>query len=179
MDIQIEFTNRMSKFIESKNCRMMGWNEILGNYQHKDDNIHFDATSQKIASNVIVHFWVGDLKEIGEAVKSGYQVVNSHNGYTYLDYDYNSISLEKAYNFNPVPANLPAEFEKNIIGTGCQMWSEWIPTIASMQEKIFPRIAAYAETGWTAQQNKNFQLFQQQLVPVIKRWKAMGIKVHE
>lgn len=177
MDIQIEFTNVMSKYIESKNCRMIGWNEILGNYQHQYDSIFFDDPSQKLASNVIVHFWVGDEDAIVKAAKQGYQIINSFSRYTYLDYDYETISLQKAYSFNPIPQKLPLEYEKNIIGIGCQMWGEWIPTVASMQEKIFPRIAAYAETGWSEQSNKDYENFLQRLDSLIQRWKAIGINV--
>ena len=179
MDIQIEFTNVMSKYIESKNSRMIGWNEILGNYQHQYDNIFFDDPSQKLASNVIVHFWVGDEDAIVESAKQGYQIINSFSRYTYLDYNYETISLQKAYSFNPIPQNLPVELEKNIIGIGCQMWGEWIPTVASMQEKIFPRIAAYAETGWSAKSNKNFEDFLVRLAPLIQKWKGRGIIVYE
>lgn len=179
MDIQIEFTNNMSKFIASKNCRMMGWNEILGKHQHKDDNISFDATSQQIASNVVVHFWVGDPKQVTDAAEAGYQLVNSFHSYTYLDYNYEQIPLQKAYGFEPVPTNLPARYAKNIIGLGCQMWGEWIPTVAAMQEKVFPRIAAYAEVGWSAPENKDYGQFLQRLASIIKKWKAQGIRVHE
>src|SRR5699024_7306578 len=42
MDIQIDFTNKMSQYIQGKGARMMGWNEILGQVLHEDDNIHFD-----------------------------------------------------------------------------------------------------------------------------------------
>lgn len=179
MDIQIDFTNKLSKYIASKNSRMLGWNEILGNYQHKDDNIQFDNPTQKLASNVIVHFWVGNEAAIIDAAKQGYSILNSHSNYTYLDYNYNAISLQKAYSFNPVPNNLPLEYTDNILGLGCQMWGEWIPTVASMQQQIYPRIAAYAETGWTEQAVKDYEHFLKRLEYVKRRWKLRGINVYE
>lgn len=179
MDLQIEFTNVMSKHIESKNSRMIGWNEILGNYQHQYDNIFFDDPSQKLASNVIVQFWVGKEDAIVEAAKQHYQIINSYSAYTYLDYDYETISLHKAYSFDPVSKNLPEEYHSNIIGLGCQMWGEWIPTVASMQEKIFPRLAAFAEIGWSHPSNKDYNSFLQRLNALIKRWKSSGIQVFD
>ena len=70
MDIQIEFTNFMSRFIQEHGCSMMGWNEILGKNLHKDDHIAFADPSQKIASNVVVQFWKGELDEMRKAAEN-------------------------------------------------------------------------------------------------------------
>ena len=43
------------------------------------------------------------------------------------------------------------------------MWGEWISTIDRMNQQIFPRLAAYAEVGWTSLKNKNYQNFQQKM----------------
>lgn len=178
MDIQIEFTNNMSTFIASKGCSMMGWNEILGKNLHADDNIEFDDTSTKLASNVVVHFWKGDLKELSSAAEQGYRLVNSYHGATYLDYSHESIPLKKAYEFDPIPEGLSKEYEKNIIGSGCQMWREWAPTVARVQEQTFPRIAAYAEVGWSEKSQKNYDCFAARLKPIVAAWKSNGIVVY-
>jgi hexosaminidase len=135
--------------------------------------------SGKLSKNAIVHFWKGDAKLIKEAVEKGYKVVNSTHSFTYLDYDYKSISLEKAYMFNPVTEGIADKDKGNIIGLGCQMWAEWIPTVDAMYKQIFPRAAAYAETGWTNHENKNFTRFQSSLEEQKLRWKKAGIPFHE
>ncbi len=175
MDIQIEFSNKMSHFIQGKGASMMGWNEILGTNLHADDNIGFNAPSEKVAKNVIVQFWKGDLKEMTQAAKDGYKLVNSFHSYTYLDYDYYSIPLSKAYGFDPIPEGLPVEFQQNIIGSGCQMWSEWIYTVEAMNKQIYPRVAAYSEAFWSQPTNKDYADFLVRLAPVAKEWKAKGI----
>ena len=55
------------------------------------------------------------------------------------------------------------------------MWSEWIPTVASMQQQVFPRLAAYAEVGWTSLENKDFQRFEETMQLIKQRWELMGI----
>ena len=55
------------------------------------------------------------------------------------------------------------------------MWGEWIPTNGEMHYKVFPRIAAYAEIGWTKKENKNFSLFKSSLKNIQKRWTSKGI----
>lgn len=175
MDIQIEFSNKMSHFIESKGASMMGWNEILGKNLHADDNIGFSDPSQKVAKNVVVQFWKGNMQEMANAAKDGYKMVNSYDAFTYLDYNYNSIPLSKAYKFDPIPNGLSAEYQKNIIGSGCQMWGEWIYTVEAMNRMIYPRIAAYSEVFWSQKENKDYNDFLQRLVPVARGWKAKGI----
>jgi len=103
-------------------------------------------------------------------------VVNSASEFTYLDCDYKTTSLEKGYSFNPVPASLPENLHAKILGIGCQMWGEWIPSIEKMNEQIYPRIAAYAETGWTKKESKNFSRFSTSLSSYLKaHWESKGI----
>lgn len=175
MDIQIEFTNKMSKFIESKGVSMMGWNEILGKQLHHGE-ISFDDTSSKLASNVIVQFWKGSLSDLAEAAADGYKIVNSYNYATYLDYSYNTVSLKTAYNYNPIPEGLDEQFHKNIYGLSCQMWTEWTPTIADVHRQSFPRLAAYAEVGWSSQEGKDYDAFVSRLQPVLATWAEAGIE---
>ncbi|MFI3295709.1 MAG: beta-N-acetylhexosaminidase [Rikenellaceae bacterium] len=178
MDIQIEFSNEMSRFIESHNCRMMGWNEILGENLHVGE-IRFDETSTKIAPNVIVHFWKGDLNAMTAAAEQGYSLVNSYHEMTYLDYSYNSIPVKKAYNFDPIPEGLAPEFHDKILGFGTQMWREWAPTTERVQQMTFPRIAAYAEVGWSEKETKDYDNFLERLKPMVDYWHTCGIATHE
>ena len=148
----------------------MGWNEITGDKLHEFQTEDKSESAQKLAPGTIVHFWKGDPKLIKQTVEKGYNVVNSFHEYTYLDYNYKSIPLDKAYNFNPIPEGLTADQQKLILGIGCQMWGEFIPTVESMNKLVFPRIAAYAEVGWTAPDLKNFERFEQNLPKFLKRW---------
>lgn len=176
-DLQVHFTNNISRYIEQNGRRMMGWNEIMGINIHPDfEEKKADADAEtELAKNVVVHFWKGDVDLIKRAASKGYQLVNSLHSMTYLDYDYRSIPLQKAYSFDPVPQELAKEYHQNIIGTGSQMWSEWIPTRGEMHYQVFPRLAAYAEVGWTQPQNKNYEQFRQALLPLLKVWEARGI----
>lgn len=176
-DLQIDFTNKISKYIEDHGRRMMGWNEILGKNIHKDfEEKQGDQEAEtELAKNVIVQFWKGDLELLSDAAQNGYAIVNSLHSSTYLDYSYTSIPLEKAYNFNPIPEGLDAKFHKNIYGLGCQMWSEWTPTNADVERQAFPRIAAYAEVGWTELENKDYDSFKIALKKMEKHWDTLGI----
>ena len=152
----------------------MGWNDMLG----KSDSVLKNPHSvNALSPGTILHFWLGAPALINIAAAAGYDVVNSFHEYTYLDYNYSSISLKKAYDFEPVPASLDTALHDKILGLGCQMWGEHIPTVEKMYYQVFPRIAAYAETGWTAQHKKDFPAFKNALQKIILHWKESGIRV--
>jgi hexosaminidase len=174
-DLQVYFTNNISNYLQSKDRRMMGWNEIMGHnlhfYQDKEDT----ETTQKLAKETIVHFWKGDNELLTTAANNGYEIVNSLHSYTYLDYTYKVLPLSKAYSFDPIPEKLDPKYHDKIIGLGAQMWGEWIPTNGEMHFKVFPRIAAFAEIGWTKKENKDFAAFTSALKHLQKRWTEKGI----
>ncbi len=174
-DLQIYFTNKVSNFMDKKGHRMMGWNEILGGNVHEWQKANDVEVKEKLATSAIIHFWKGKLDLIHEALNKGYDIVNSYHMYTYLDYSYQYIAIEKAYAFDPIPEGLDEKYHAKVLGSGCQMWSEWIPEVSDMDRMIFPRLAAYAEVGWTAKERKEFPVFRTNLKTMLERWKLEGI----
>lgn len=179
VDLQIYFTNQISNYIDEAGKRMMGWNEIMGADIHEEHGEDIGEVEQKLAESAIVHFWKGDLNLINSAVQEGYDVVNSNHWDTYLDYTYERTPLSKSYAFDPVPEGLDSKYHSRILGTGTQMWSEWIPTVPQMERQIFPRLAAYAEVGWTTKKNKSFNRFQNSLEKLQERWTFEGINFYK
>ncbi len=174
-DVQIYFTNRMADIVEEKGRNIMGWNEILGDDLHGLLGKDQTAKAATLDPNTIVHFWKGNPVLAKRAIKNGHKIVNSWHTFTYLDYGYGTISLQKAYDFDPVFDGLTPKEEEQIIGTGCQMWGEWIPTVERMEIQVYPRLAAYAEVGWTQKENKDFAGFKQRMKSQLKRWDLQGI----
>ena len=172
-DLQVWAINRMSKYLASKGCRMIGWNEITG------DNVRGEAhvqasQSEKLAPGTIVQFWDGDISLVNKAIEKGYDVVNSNRFFTYLDYPYEVTPFEKAYSFNPIPDGLADADKEKILGTGCQMWGEFTPNLDRLYYQIFPRIAAYAECGWTPADKKYYEDFRKRLKKIENIWKEKG-----
>jgi len=172
-DLQIWFTNKVSHYLESKGRQMMGWNEILGIKIHNETADADFAVKRELAPNTIVDFWKGDFNLMKDALSKGYYVVNSYHSSTYLNYT--GLSLKAAYSFEPVPAGLDKAAEGRILGSSCHMWSEWIPTEKSLYELVFPRLAAYAETGWTAKERKSYPDFLKALPFFFNQWEMAGI----
>lgn len=130
VDLQVDFTNRISKYIEGKGRKMMGWNEILGknvhDYQAEKDN----EAETELSKTSVIHFWRGDIQLMTGAAEEGYSIVNSLHTETYLDYSYKDIPLKRAYDFDPVPQDLDPKYHNRIIGTGAQMWENGFPQVA-------------------------------------------------
>ena len=154
---------------------MMGWNEIMGHKLHEYQAEEETRSNQKLAQETVIHFWKGDVYLATLAASNGYEIVNSLHSETYLDYSYSSIPMARAYAFDPVPAELDPKYHDKVIGMGCQMWGEWIPTHGHMHFQTFPRIAAYAEVGWTEKENKNYLNFESALQNLKNRWEQKGI----
>lgn len=174
-DVQLYFTNRMAGIVQSKGRNAMGWNEILGDDLHGFLKDGQTAKNQALDKDTVVHFWTGNPQLAKRAIRDGHTVVNSWAPYTYLDYSYGSIPLSKAYSFDPIIDGLTPEEQKRIVGLGCQMWGEWIPTVADMERQVYPRLAAYAEVGWTEPENKDFHDFRMRIKDQLRRWDIQGI----
>lgn len=175
--LQVFFVNKISNFINKQNARMMGWNDIMGKNVH--EWVEVENSQTELASNTIVHFWKGEPALLKEAIEKGYDVVNSNHWDTYLDYTYTRLPLEKAYNFSPIPEGIQGDKQKYVLGSGCQMWSEYIPKITDAYRQIFPRIAAYAEVGWTCKEQKDYKRFIMSLREVEKYWDKLGITYYK
>lgn len=159
-DLQVWAINRMSKYLASKGCRMIGWNEITGETVREGIQA---SQSEQLAPGTIVQFWDGDVSLVNKAIAKGYDVVNSNRFFTYVDYAYEVTPFEKAYSFDPIPEGLAEKDKKKILGLGCQMWGEYTPTLERVYYQTYPRIAAFAESGWTAPEKKSYPDFRQAL----------------
>ncbi len=149
-ELQSYFVTRVNKIVKSKGKKMIGWDEIL------EGGLTDDAA---------VMSWRG-MKGGIEAAKKGHKVVMSPTTFAYLDYTqgdpsvenviYASLSLEKAYSFEPVPENVNADL---ILGGQGNLWSEMVVTMPFAFYMVYPRAFAIAETVWTPKDKKDWNSF--------------------
>ena len=170
-DRQLEsyFIQRMEKFINAHGKTLVGWSEIR---------------EGGLAQNAVVMDWIGGASESATA---GHDVVMTPQKYCYLDH-YQSkdhvkepkaiggfLPLREVYAFEPVPANLPAQFQSHILGPQGNLWAEYIPNIKHAEYMIFPREAAMAEVGWSSKDSRNFDDFLRRLETDQHRLDQMGV----
>lgn len=154
-ELQSYFIRRMDHYLTGKKRRLIGWDEIL---------------EGGLAPNATVMSWRGEAGGIAGA-QEGHDVVMAPNTYTYFDY-YQSedhtqeplaiggyLPLEKVYSYEPIPNEIPTEKAHHILGTQCQIWTEYIPTPEQVEYMAFPRLCALAEVAWTPRDRKNYESF--------------------
>jgi len=161
-DLRAYFSNRIIHYLESRGRRAIGWNEILG---------------PGLSSQAVVQFWLGDRKALMEAIRNDKrQAIMSNYLDAYLDHSYDLMPLSRAYNFEPVPAELEAAEASCVLGLEFPLWGEWLPNRARLDYQAFPRLLAMAETGWTPAERKNLSDFRLRLTGIVPRLDRLGVR---
>ncbi|MFW9902631.1 MAG: beta-N-acetylhexosaminidase [Candidatus Thorarchaeota archaeon] len=159
-ELQPYFTNRLLSFLINYNQKIIIWN---------------DALNENLNGKMICQYWVRHMKRIFEHIKKGGDVIMTNYKYTYLDHSYSFTPLKMAYKFEPIPKKLEEKYHKRILGLEAPLWSEYVPNIKRLEWQTFPRLIAFAETGWTPKIKKNFKSFQNRLKYFLKRFDIIGI----
>jgi hexosaminidase len=167
--VESYFIKRIEKFVNAHGKTLIGWSEIR---------------EGGLAQNAVVMDWIGGAME---AATAGHDVVMTPTKYCYLDY-YQSkdhgkepraiggfLPLREVYSLEPIPDNLPAQFQPHILGPQGNLWTEYVPNLKHAEYMIFPREAAMAEVGWSSKESHNFDDFLRRLETDQRRLDAMGV----
>ena len=74
---------------------------------------------------------------------------------------------------------LPSELKVKVLGISAASWSEFNATPEQTYKHIFPRIAAYAELGWTDEKQRDYDNFTKRLKKLCSKWKAQKLPIGE
>ena len=157
-ELQSYFIQRIENYIRGKGKKLIGWDEIL---------------EGGLANNATVQSWRG-FEGALEAVKRGHDAIVSPTSHAYFDYDLDVIDLEKVYNFDPIPKDVPSDKSKHIIGGECNMWSERAPQ-NTVDSKVFPRLLAMSEVLWDYPTIRDYNLFYERVQAHYKRLDVLGV----
>lgn len=168
--LQSYFVKRMEKYINSKDKKVIGWDEIL------EGGLAPDAT---------VMSWQGNEGGI-EASKQGHDVVMTPQSHCYFDHyqgpqneeplAFGGYSpLSKVYQFDPVVKEMTPEQAKHVLGGQANLWAEYIPTTQQSEYMIFPRLGAMSEVLWSPKEARNWNDFTTRLPSLLARYDYLGI----
>jgi hexosaminidase len=161
-ELQSYFIRRIEDHLASKGRRLIGWDEIL------EGGLPPKAT---------VMSWRG-MGGATAAAESGHDYVATPTSHCYLDYPATSISLEKAYSFEPIPATLAAAQRAHCLGLQGNMWTEHTPGPAAVDRMVWPRLCALAEVAWTPKDLRDGSDFLARMETHAERLKSLGVEVH-
>jgi hexosaminidase len=156
-ELQSYFVKRIEKFLESKNRRMIGWDEIL---------------EGGLAPKATVMSWRGMGGGIA-AAKANHDVVMAPTAWTYFDYP--DTPVEKVYSFEPVPQELTAEQATHVLGAQAQMWTDTHPSEDRIDALVYPRAAALSEVVWSPAASRDYEAFVARLQGHLPRLAALGV----
>jgi len=175
-EYQYWLSTNLDAFIQANGRSMIGWSEY--------DGLH-------IVPNAAVMDWeTGSASDGASVAESGNKVVAAADNNCYVNYvegtnltweppfivgstpSYNSVS--NIYSFNPIPSGLAAQYDTNILGAECVLFTEYVPSFENVMYKMFPRADAMAEITWTPVASQSYANFMQRLPLDEQRLAAMG-----
>jgi hexosaminidase len=163
------FIRRMETFINAHGHTLIGWSEIR---------------EGGLAKSAVVMDWIGGAVE---AATTGHDVVMTPNDDLYLDH-YQSedvavepraiggyLPLKHVYQYEPVPNDLPAQFDAHILGAQGNLWTEYVESLPYVEYMAFPRLCALAEVTWSPKSARDWDDFQNRLQTHVRRLDELGI----
>jgi hexosaminidase len=121
-------------------------------------------------------------------VAKGANVIMSIADRTYLDMKYDAdtpiglgwagmIDVQRAYDWNPA-MTADGVAEAALLGVEAPLWTETVADIRDVEFLAFPRLAAIAEVGWSAQERRKWDEFKLRLGRQAPRWAALGLNYY-
>jgi len=169
-ELQSWFVSRIGQHLASRGRKLLGWDEIL---------------EGGLADGATVLSWRGRVGAL-TAARSGNDVVACPEDTVYLDYRESDLpsepiptgtvtTVEKAYSFDPVPAELDVEQAKHVLGGQANLWTEHIDSMRGLDYRAFPRLSAVAEALWTTG-DRDYEEFAPRLAEHLARLDAAGVE---
>ena len=157
--LQGYFAKRVQRYLEKKNRKVIGWDELL--------ECDVDTTATIMS-------WRG-AEPGAKGAKLGHDIIMSPNSALYFDH-YQSketgseppaiggfSDVANVYNMEPVPAELASSVKTHIKGVQANVWTEYIPYTNQVEYMVLPRMAALSEVQWLQPSKKNFEAFKKRV----------------
>lgn len=167
--LQGYFIRQIDAFVGAHHKTLIGWSEIL---------------KGGLGTNAVVMDWNGGG---AQAAETGHEAIMTPQPNCYLDHYQSTnhpaepraiggyIPLQQVYSLEPIPTNLPTQFQSHILGPQANLWTEYIASLPHAQYMIFPRECALAEVGWSAKDARDWKDFQRRLIMDEKRLDELGV----
>lgn len=173
--LQNHMMQHVADFLRERGRRVIGWDEILDS--------EFDSTA-------VVMSWHGDTGGI-EGPRRGHDVIMTPAISLYFDFyqtpDIETeplsiggcVTVEKVYDYEPVPEGLSDAEKKHILGAQANLWTEYIQTYDHVRYMELPRMAALSEIQWSRPERKNLKDFSHRLLHMTDIYRQHGWRYAE
>jgi hexosaminidase len=118
-----------------------------------------------------------DSSRVAAAQAAGFDVVAVPQEYAYLDWAESSAPEEPLAIRGTLPLSTVYGYRPGEVhGVQGQLWSEYTPTPQAVEYRAFPRLAAFAEIGWAAPQERDLAEFTGRLTGHLRRLDVLGVR---
>jgi hexosaminidase len=153
--------------------------------------VGWDAVGQitKLPPGSVVQYWAaGDAAFVTDGINQNAKVLMSPASKAYLDMKYDAatpvgqiwagyIDEETAYSWDPA-AILTGVTDAQIVGLEAPLWTELLVTLADLEYMAFPRIAGYAEIGWSTAGGRSWDEYKTRIGSQGPRLRALGVNYY-
>ncbi len=169
-ELQSYVIRRAEQMLKKHGKKLIGWDEIL---------------EGGLAPGASVMSWRG-LEGGIAAAKSGHDAVMCPGSHCYFDH-YQAppegeptaigglTTLEKVYQYEPIPAELSEAESKHILGAQGNLWAEYFPDFRQVEYMAYPRACALAEVVWSKKGERDFSDFSSRLKKHFLRLEALDV----
>jgi len=160
-ELQSWFVRRIGEYLAMRGRKIIGWNEVL---------------QAGLPASTTVHAWE-DTSFTRKAVLAGHDAIASPVTWTYFNRTARELTLDQAYQFEPMPPGLDSTAARRVLGGEAALWSEGITSAATLDLMAFPRMLALSEVLWS-DGSKDLASFRSRLESdQLPRLRAMGVAV--
>ncbi len=163
-ELQVHFTNDISRYVASKGKRIMGWNEIL---------------SDNLDPSAICQHWTGPVEPIVAQLEKGRDVVGSLGQNVYVDLRYDKVPMRMCYEYDPEYPGMSDKAKAHVLGIETPLWGEVFQSDKQALWYAFPRALAIAEAAWTQAGRKDYARFVEKVRAHVPRLEILKVNCAE
>jgi hexosaminidase len=167
--LQRWFTEHLRGWLEARGRVLVGWDEI------GDDGP---------VPGAVVMAW-RHARHARAAVAAGQAAVLAPLSHTYFDFYASDdedepyaigglTPVQRVYAFDPL-AGIPADRQHLVLGTQCQLWTEYVSGARRVDYMLFPRACAHSEVAWSSPTGRSWAEFEPRLSGHLARLDALGV----
>lgn len=186
-ELQTWLMEQMALRVKARGKQAIGWDEISERsteWNSEPDTANVEPPALDPDTEMIVMAWRG--QQLGaKAAAAGHRVIMCPTDHCYLDYYQANplfqpraiggmVTLEKAYDFDPVPEDADSTALDNIIGGQCNLWTEFINTPSHAEYMLLPRMLAISESLWSPVERKDWNRFRRKVEEQKERLASRG-----
>ncbi|WP_175474587.1 beta-N-acetylhexosaminidase [Pedobacter rhizosphaerae] len=171
-ELQSYFISRIGRFLQSKDRKLIGWDEIL------EGGLPGGAT---------VMSWRGESGGIKAARMHRTVVMTPVKPLYFNRYQADTLTVQQplaarfsintlkdVYQYRPIPKELSSTEASFVLGAQGCLWTEFISSENDLERMVLPRMLALSEVLWSKEQSLNWNKFNNKLYFHAKRLGAEG-----